>query len=189
MLTLPPLPETLIVPVAALAWSAVNWLYHSPLPVWINVLIALGVPPVIALAWALTIGAFLGHSLWQDIAIIVLLSYAALALPQLEGWRSYLQDALPSPLAKLAPAVTVRRRASLTTTSTVEATTMPMSPYPTPQAMALPTTRRYVSASGIALPCHTTMPANPPARPAGMDTAVSPPRDDDGHGDPVPAEV
>ena len=143
-MTIPPLPETLIPMVSALAWFAVNWLKHSPLKLWVNALIALGVPPVIALIWALTIGAFLHHSLWQDIAIIVLLSYAALALPELAAWRQWLQDTLTSPLALVVPS---------TAPAQMTATTAPVTPYTSPRAMELPS---RATPYPIDLPSRTT---------------------------------
>lgn len=95
---IPPLPQTLVPVMAFIAWFATNWLYHSPLKLWQNALIALLVPIFVAVLWAMGSGGFT-RDLWGDIGLIVVLCYCAMAMPQLETWRQWFQDTFKSPFA------------------------------------------------------------------------------------------
>lgn len=139
-MTIPSLPQTLIPAVSFLAWFVVNWLKHSTLPPWANALIALLVPVFVAWLWALASNVLTAPSLWGNIAIIVVLSYAALALPELETWRQWLQDTFKSPFAWWPAPVTVEpqptiRRASLMTSSRVSRIPFDSSFHPMPPVL------------------------------------------------------
>jgi hypothetical protein len=125
---IPPLPQTLVPAMAFIAWFVANWLHHSPLKPWANALIALAVPFFVALIWAAFSGGFT-QNVWGDIGLIVVLSYAALALPELAPWRQWLQDALASPFALWDAPTAVD--------ATITATTPPMTPYSTPTGLDL----------------------------------------------------
>lgn len=116
--TIPPLPAALIPVLPFLSMILTDWLRHSTLPKWLNMLIALIAPLLIASLWGLLCGAFT-PDLSADFVLIVALIYAVMALPDLAGLRAWLQDTLTSPFAMVAaisaPAdpPTIRRRASL----------------------------------------------------------------------------
>lgn len=202
---LPPLPAVLVPALPFISLIATDWLRHSTLPTWANVSIALGVPATIALIWALIARAFTAN-IGADIVIVLALSYAVMALPDVASLRQWLQDTLKSPLAGLAAPRIVE--------STLTTSAAPITPYPEPTPLTLaavkpepPTIRRstpITNRADVIMPGKVIAPGSlhgiaslhdreePMSwqRPStsSMDTAVSPPRDDD-HGDPVPAEV
>lgn len=166
-MVIPSLPQTLVPAVSFLAWFAVNWLKHSALKPRDNALIALLVPVFVALIWAACSGGFT-QNLWGDIGLIIVLSYAALALPELESWRQWLQDTLTSPFALWDAPTVVDSGPAIT------ATNAPLTPYLPPQALDL---RGVAPASSRVsrIPFDSSFHPMPPVLPTGPTPAVAPP--------------
>lgn len=135
MPTIPPLPQALIPVLPFVALIATDWLRHSTLPRWVNVLIGLFVPLILATIWALLSNA-LTPDLSGDIALLVALCYAVMALPDIAPLRNWLQSTLTSPAALFA---SHHRSAELE--PAITATAGPAMPYPTPQGIDLRSSR------------------------------------------------
>lgn len=178
---IPALPQTLIPAVSFLAWFTVNWLKHSALKPRDNALIALLVPVFVALIWAACSGGFT-ENLWGSIGLIVVLSYAAMSLPELAPWREWLQDALTSPFALWDAPTVVDAGPAIT------ATNAPMTPYLPPQGIDLRGTS-MASSRVSRIPFDSAFHPMLPVIPTGPVQAVTlPPEAEPAKEEPAPTE-
>lgn len=162
MPTIPPLPQTMAAVLPFISLIVVDWLHHSTLPRWANVLIGLAVPLFLATIWALLSNA-LTLNLSGDIALLVALCYAVMALPDIAPLRDWLQSTLVSPAALLAHQQSAPEPA-------ITASTVPAAP--TPYAIDLPTSPASSRVSRI--PFDSSFRPLPPVLPTGPMPAVTP---------------
>ena len=97
------LQQSLTYGVPLLIMIVANWLQHDTLPRWANAMIVVVVTVAIAWGWA-ALNHELGAGLVANILLIISLSFAIMALPQLDGLQQWLRDTLASPFAVLVKA-------------------------------------------------------------------------------------
>lgn len=165
MPAIPPLPQALIPVLPFVTLIITDWLHHSTLPKWFNVLIGLFAPLFLATIWALLSNA-LTPDLSGDIVLLVALCYAVMALPDIAPLRQWLQDTLVSPAALF-----VR---SPQPEPGISATDAPLTPYLPPQGLDLRGTS-MASSRVSRIPFDSTFHPMPPVLPTGPTPAVTPP--------------